>query len=210
MLKCTSLSRHVCDARSSPYASYLTVYKRGERNECGFETRPLESWMMGSWLRDWQEKERFTRNEEKKIQRYGILVFSLTRCRLNFLRWFFLCYVRSCDSPKGTVSFKTRLILIARVLISKKRQRINFLKMSCDWRIRRIIPIALKCCTHVLYAVTDPAKGAGGGRPPLIFRPNWGPKGRKKYLRPPPPPPSLSEGLHPVTVMGYVTLLWSF
>ena len=186
MLKCTSLSRHVCGARSSPYASYLTVYKRGERNECGFETRPQESWMMGSWLRDWQEKERFTRNEEKKIQRYRILVFSSTRCRLNLLRCYFLCYVRSCDSPKGTVSFKTRLILIARVLISKKRQRINFLKMSCDWRIRRIIPIALKCYIHVLYAVASPAEGTGGPAL-LIFRPTWGPKGRKKYLRPPPP-----------------------
>ena len=78
------------------------------------------------------------------------------------LRWFFLWYVRSCDSPKGTVSFTTGLILIARVLISKKRQRINFLKMSCDWRIRRIIPIALKCYIHVLHAVADPAEGTGG------------------------------------------------
>ena len=187
MLKCTSLSRHVCGARSSPYASYLTVYKRGERNECGFETRPLESWMMGSWLRDWQEKERFTRNEEKKIQRYRILVFSSTTFRLNLLRCYFLCYVRSCDSPKGTGSFTTGLILIARVLISKKRQRINFLKMSCDWRIRRIIPIALKCYIHVIYAVADPAEGTGGPAL-LIFRPIWGPKGRKNYLRPPPPP----------------------
>ena len=186
MLKCTSLSRHVCDARSSPYASYLTVYKRGERNECGFETRPRESWMMGSWLRDWQEKERFTRNEEKKIQRYRILVFSSTTFRLNLLRCYFLCYVRSCDSPKGTVSFKTGLILIARVLISKKRQRFNFLKMSCYWRIRRIRPIALKCYIHVIYAVADPAEGTGGPAL-LIFRPNWGPKGGKKYLRPPHP-----------------------
>ena len=84
---------------------------------------------------------------------------------------FFLCYGRSCDSPKGTVSFKTRLILIARVLIFKKRQRINFLKMSCDWRIRRIIPIALKCYIHVIYAVADPAEGTGGPAL-LIFRPN--------------------------------------
>ena len=87
------------------------------------------------------------------------------------LRWFFLWYVRSCDSPKGTVSFKTGLILIARVLIFKKRQRINFLKVSCDWRIRQIIPIALKCCIHVLYAVADPAEGTGGPAL-LIFRPN--------------------------------------
>ena len=54
-------------------------------------------------------------------------------------------------------------------------------------------------------AVTDPGEGC----PPLIFRPNWGPKGRKKFvlrlplplisgsgwLCPLPPPPPLSEGL---------------
>ena len=78
------------------------------------------------------------------------------------LRCYFLCYVRSCDSPKGTVSFKTGLILIARVLISNKRQRINFLKVSFDWRIRQIIPIALKCYIQVLYTVADPAEGTGG------------------------------------------------
>ena len=49
-----------------------------------------------------------------------------------------------------------------------------------------------------------------GGQPPLIFRPNWGPKGQKKFLRPshppppylrvwttPPAPPPLSQGLDP-------------
>ena len=63
--------------------------------------------------------------------------------------------------------------------------------MSCDWRIRRIIPIALKCYIHVLYAVASPAEGTGGPAL-LIFR-----------------PPPLSEGLDPATVMGYVTLLLS-
>ena len=111
------------------------------------------------------------------------------------LRCYFLCYVRSCDSPKGTVSFKTGLILIARVLISKKRQRFNFLKMSCYWRIRRIRPIALKCCIHVLYAVTDPAKGAGGGRPPLIFRSN---SKIFETASPPPPLPYLKVWIPPL------------
>ena len=44
-------------------------------------------------------------------------------------------------------------------------------------------------------------RGGGGGG------------GLKKYFSPPPPPPpppSLSEGLDPATVMGYVTLLLSF
>ena len=45
-------------------------------------------------------------------------------------------------------------------------------------------------------------RGLGGSAsPPLIFRPDWGPKGRKKFFgdRPPPPPPPpptpLSQGL---------------
>ena len=31
--------------------------------------------------------------------------------------------------------------------------------------------------------------------PPLIFSPNWVPKGRKKFFWRPPPPPRLSKGL---------------
>ena len=43
-------------------------------------------------------------------------------------------------------------------------------------------------------AVTDPGEGC----PPLIFRPNWGPKGRKKFvLRLPLPLISGSGWLHP-------------
>ena len=40
--------------------------------------------------------------------------------------------------------------------------------------------------------------GAGGSPPPLIFRPNWGQRGRKNFLgRPlPPPPPPFSKGLN--------------
>ena len=56
------------------------------------------------------------------------------------------------------------------------------------------------------YSVADPGEGA-----PLIFRPNWGPKGRKKkFWRPSPaylrvwmtaaPPHLLSQGLDPVLV----------
>ena len=40
--------------------------------------------------------------------------------------------------------------------------------------------------------VTDPGDGPGGpGSPPLIFRPNWRPKGRKKVFEIPPPSPYL-------------------
>ena len=54
--------------------------------------------------------------------------------------------------------------------------------------------------------VADPGEGsAEPGPSPLIFRANWGPKDRKRFVwRPPPPPskglddpPSLSQGLDP-------------
>ena len=40
------------------------------------------------------------------------------------------------------------------------------------------------------FTLADPGEGPGGEltAPPLIFRPNSGPKGRKKKLRPPPSP----------------------
>ena len=34
-----------------------------------------------------------------------------------------------------------------------------------------------------------------GGPPPLVFRPNWGPRGRKSFFCDRPPPPPLSGGL---------------
>ena len=47
--------------------------------------------------------------------------------------------------------------------------------------------------------------------PPLIFRPHWGPKGRKKFfLRTPPPPPSLSECLDPPFLLAPSTRPWTF
>ena len=54
-------------------------------------------------------------------------------------------------------------------------------------------------------AVADPGEGPGGGAvPPLIFRTNWGPKGRKKILNRLPPlcqgldsRPPLFEGVDP-------------
>ena len=43
-----------------------------------------------------------------------------------------------------------------------------------------------------LIAVADPGEGTGGPGP-LIFRPKWGPKGRKKFFWRPPPLP-FSQG----------------
>ena len=37
-----------------------------------------------------------------------------------------------------------------------------------------------------LLTVANPGEGSGGPSP-LIFRPNWGPKGKKIFWRPPPP-----------------------
>ena len=49
------------------------------------------------------------------------------------------------------------------------------------------------------------SRGGRGARTPLICRPNWGSKGRKKIFRRPPPSPPLSKGLDdrsPPTVSG--------
>jgi len=62
-----------------------------------------------------------------------------------------------------------------------------------------------------------------GDRSPLIFGPNWGPRGRKNFFRrppllgwpgsgwpvPPPPPPTLSQGLDPVLLPRVRLLLQS-
>jgi len=46
--------------------------------------------------------------------------------------------------------------------------------------------------------------GKGPGHP-LVFRPNWGPKCRKKFFRRPPPPPLISGSRWP----GPPRLIWS-
>ena len=58
-------------------------------------------------------------------------------------------------------------------------------------------------CTQLDQRVVDPGEGPRGPGSPPIFRPNWGPKGRKKFFWRPPPPyqrfwmtaPPLSQGL---------------
>ena len=53
-------------------------------------------------------------------------------------------------------------------------------------------------------------RGPGKAALPLFLDQTEARRAEKNIWDRPPPPPSLSEGLHPVTVMGYVTLLWSF
>ena len=59
-----------------------------------------------------------------------------------------------------------------------------------------IICVMLSFCLHANFPeISGGARGeAGGGRLPLIFRPNRGPKGRKKFSQTAPPP--LSQGLY--------------
>ena len=63
-------------------------------------------------------------------------------------------------------------------------------------------------CAEAATAVADPGEGPRRTGPPFILGPNWGPKGRKEFLRdhPPPPfhlrewmtaPPPLYQGLDP-------------
>ena len=53
-----------------------------------------------------------------------------------------------------------------------------------------IICVMLSFCLHANFPeISGGARGeAGGGRLPLIFRPNRGPKGRKKFSQTAPPP----------------------
>ena len=66
----------------------------------------------------------------------------------------------------------------------------NLLSGECFWKHA----LSLTVFTGYVWtvAVTDRGEGPRGPGPPLIYRPNWGPKGWKKIGRPSPP---LSQGL---------------
>ena len=58
---------------------------------------------------------------------------------------------------------------------------------------------AAKSNGFAYFAVADPREGLGGAGPALLFGPNGGPKGKKKFFletAPLPPPPPLSMGLY--------------
>ena len=84
---------------------------------------------------------------------------------------------------------------------SKDRVICAFFETRTQWPV----VVFLKSFCYYL-----PRGGSRGGaqraRLPLMFRPNWGPKGRKKLFEtaPSPPPPSLSKGLDP----PLLTYLW--
>ena len=68
------------------------------------------------------------------------------------------------------------------------------------------------------FAVQWRIQGRGPGEPgsPLIFKPNWGPKGRKKFfdtIPPPPPPPYLRVWMTaptPLALPMLVYKIWRF
>ena len=75
------------------------------------------------------------------------------------------------------------------------------------------LPLSFLCCYTIVFKIGYNADLGEGPGPPLIFRPNWGPKGPKKRLletgHPPlsqglddRPPPPLTEGLDPP--LGYL------
>ena len=66
----------------------------------------------------------------------------------------------------------------------------NLLSGECFWKHA----LSLTVFTGYVWtvAVADQGEGSRGPGPPLIYRPNWGPKGWKKIGRPSPP---LSQGL---------------
>ena len=79
----------------------------------------------------------------------------------------------------------------------------NLLPGECFWKHA----LSLTVFTGYVWtvAVADRGEGPRGPGPPLIYRPNWGPKGWKKIGGPSPPiisgsgwlPPYLSDGLDP-------------
>ena len=79
----------------------------------------------------------------------------------------------------------------------------NLLSGECFWKHA----LSLTVFTGYVWtvAVADRGEGSRGPGPPLIHRPNWGPKGWKKIGGPSPPlsqgldncPPYLSDGLDP-------------
>ena len=82
------------------------------------------------------------------------------------------------------------------------------------------LPVAKRELQKIEY-VSGVSRGrAQGAGLLLIFRPNWGPKGWKKFCFEtvsPPPPPTLSPGLHegpdpPLYVkrLGFLRLVWFF
>ena len=68
----------------------------------------------------------------------------------------------------------------------------NLLSGECFWKHT----LSLTVFTGYVWtvAVADRGEGSRGPGPPLIYRPNWSPKGPQKIGRPNPPPP-LSQGL---------------
>ena len=78
----------------------------------------------------------------------------------------------------------------------------NLLSGECFWKHA----LSLTVFTGYVWtvAVADRGEGSRGPGPPLIHRPNWGPKGWKKIGRPSPPlshglddcPPYLTDWIH--------------
>ena len=76
----------------------------------------------------------------------------------------------------------------------------NLLSGECFWKHA----LSLTVFTGYVWtvAVADRGEGSRGPGPPLIYRPNWGPKGWKKIGRPSPP---LSHGLDDFPPPPYLT-----
>ena len=90
--------------------------------------------------------------------------------------------------------------LLIYIFLNQNRSLYNLknAKIVWNWRLQIILCSVLEGLEHqnAINTVTDPGEGPGGQPPPpLIFRPNWDPKGRKNFFEPGAPPPHLSQGL---------------
>ena len=95
------------------------------------------------------------------------------------------------DNQPGNKNYRTlrksttkRVELPCCASLAKKRQVV----VSCEILLQKV-ESSSTFCNKTCTSVVDPGEGPKGPGPsPLILRPKWGPKGRKKiFLRPPPP-----------------------
>ena len=128
---------------------------------------------------------------------------------------------RMTEENKDNIMDRNRISSVGRTLDCRVGGRGSIpgagpiLGSSNNWEIK-VLP--LHCISsgsndHVKWSSGGSLGGTRGAWAPLIFRPNWGPKGRKIFLETPPPLylrvwmtwSPLSQGLYPALSEGPVS-----
>ena len=119
-----------------------------------------------------------------------VILFYLNKQELNWIRYAFT-FGRSFSSHSTlSIAFK--------VSWPPTNLPIKFMLKGLTCSFVFFFRKAKQECSKTKSDNRGGSRGGGRGpRPSLSFRPNWGPKGRKKIFLRPPPFPTLSEGLDP-------------